>query len=450
VLVLAAFALVAAAAFAAVGGATTAATAPTSTAAPKISGNTQQGQTLTTTSGTWSGTTPMTFSYGWEQCDSSGNACTVIAGATDQTYTLSGSDVNHTVESKVTAKNSAGSGTATSSHTAVISGATAPTNNGLPQISGSASVGHVLTASNGSWNGTSPISYAYAWRHCTAAGTSCSNISGATSNTYTVQGSDQGRTIRVVVTASNAAGQSQATSNQTAVVTQGAPTNTVAPSISGSLQDGGTLTVSNGTWTGSSITYAYQWERCDGNGNNCAAIGGATHQTYLAATVDVGHKLRALVTATNSLGSNHVYSNTVGPIVSGTPTGVTKLPDGELSISASSVTDADRMTVAGITYAPSGASHAHAPVQATFKVVEEHGYVVSGALVYVIGLPYNWMAKAPEAATGVNGRVTITITPTVNAPRHGQLVMFVRARTPKGNLLAGSSTRRLIQLALRR
>jgi hypothetical protein len=91
----------------------------------------------------------------------------------------------------------------------------------------------------------------------------------------------------------------------------------------------------------------------------------------------------------------------------------------------------------------------HQPVTGTFKVVDQNNCLVSGALVYVVGLPYNWMRKALEVPTASNGLATVAVAPTANAPRRGALVLFVRARTPQGDLLAGSSTRRLIQLSLR-
>ena len=51
------------------------------------------------------------------------------------------------------------------------------------------------------------------------------------------------------------------------------PANTTPPSVSGTPRDGETLTADEGTWTGTDpITYAYQWQRCDGNGLNCANL----------------------------------------------------------------------------------------------------------------------------------------------------------------------------------
>ena len=83
---------------------------------------------------------------------------------------------------------------------------TAPTNTSLPTISGTAQKGSTLTAGSGSWSGTTPISFAYAWKRCDSAGANCSTISGATSSTYVLGSSDVSKRIRVQVTASNADG----------------------------------------------------------------------------------------------------------------------------------------------------------------------------------------------------------------------------------------------------
>src|SRR5207253_3149270 len=154
-------------------------------------------------------------------------------------------------------------------------------------ISGTAQQGQTLTASNGSWT-NSPSSYAYQWQRCDSAGANCTAIAGATAQTYTVAAADVGFTLRVAVTASNAGGSSSpATSAQTAVVTPPPPANTSPPTISGTAQQGQTLTASNGSWTNSPSSYAYQWQRCDSAGANCTAIAGATAQTYTVAAADV-------------------------------------------------------------------------------------------------------------------------------------------------------------------
>jgi len=93
-----------------------------------------------------------------------------------------------------------------------------------------------------------------------------------------------------------------------------APVSTAAPVVSGQAYVGKTLTTSKGSWQNSPTGYAYQWARCDANGNGCAQIGGATSSSYVATSADVSHTLEALVTATNSAG-------TAGP-VSSKPTAV--------------------------------------------------------------------------------------------------------------------------------
>ena len=59
------------------------------------------------------------------------------------------------------------------------------------------------------------------------------------------------------------------TSNGATVIS--APGNLTLPTISGTPQQGQTLTASNGTWSNSPTSYSYQWARCDSTGGNCTA-----------------------------------------------------------------------------------------------------------------------------------------------------------------------------------
>jgi hypothetical protein len=97
---------------------------PASTAAPAISGTMTVGQTLTASTGSWSGTTPMTYGYQWIRCDSTGGGCTGLSGATSISYLLASADAGSTLRVSVTASNTAGSASSQSASTGVVSNPT--------------------------------------------------------------------------------------------------------------------------------------------------------------------------------------------------------------------------------------------------------------------------------------------------------------------------------------
>ena len=189
-----------------------------------------------------------------------------------------------------------------------------PQNTTRPTITGSPVVGKVLTAHNGAWAGTAPITFKYQWTRCSGAGTACVAIDEAgQSQTYILTSDDLGHRLRVVVTATNSAGTNSRNSPLTAVIkaaATNAPVNTARPGITGSAIEGNTLTASNGTWNGAApITYAYQWVRCDAVGALCHNITDAKGQTYSPTSLDVGNTLRVVVTATNANGTSASISH---------------------------------------------------------------------------------------------------------------------------------------------
>ena len=76
--------------------------APASTSPPSISGTAMSGQTLSSSTGTWSGV-GLAYAYQWKRCDLSGNGCNGISGATGSTYSLGASDIGSTLRVDVTA-----------------------------------------------------------------------------------------------------------------------------------------------------------------------------------------------------------------------------------------------------------------------------------------------------------------------------------------------------------
>ncbi len=291
---------------------------PVNVLPPTISGTLVDGQTLTASNGTWLDS-PASFTYQWQDCDSSGANCSNIAAATGSSYTLADRDVGHTVRVVVTGSNSAGSASTTSSQTTAVAPPPPPGNSAQPTVSGSAAQGQTLSTTNGSWT-NNPQSYSYAWQDCNSSGASCGKISGATSNSYKLGSGDVGHTIRAVVTATNAEGSGSATSAPTAIVTAPpAPTNTALPQISGTTIQGDALTASKGSWTGSPTSYAYAWQDCNSSGASCSAIGGAGSSAYTLQPSDGGHTIRVMVTASNSGGSGQATSSSVGPVTAASP-----------------------------------------------------------------------------------------------------------------------------------
>jgi hypothetical protein len=147
----------------------------------------------------------------------------------------------------------------------------------LPSIIGTPAVGSEVTANQGGWSGYPSISYTYQWRRDGV------NISGATSQAYTIQAADYEADLDVVVSATNTEGGPVTATSPAVTVIGVPPVNTVAPAVSGSSGLGDVLTTTDGTWTGypASFSYAYQWRR---NGNN---IGGATSSTYTTPATSV-------------------------------------------------------------------------------------------------------------------------------------------------------------------
>jgi len=132
--------------------------------------------------------------------------------------------------------------------------AVAPSNSALPSISGTTTVGQVLTATTGSWQGTNPITFDYSWKQCDASGGACKNVPNNGKSTYTLVSSNAGNTMRVEVKATNNDGSSAATSTATAVIAAASTTTTTTtttttptPPSNGCASNGGTVPIANMT-----------------------------------------------------------------------------------------------------------------------------------------------------------------------------------------------------------
>ena len=168
--------------------------APVNTVAPALSdSNPEIGETISVSDGTWMSLTTPTFTYQWQRNVSN------IDGETSSSYTVVDSDYNNTLRCVVTATNDFGSNSENSNTSSAVPGA-APVNIVAPALSDATPVeGQTLTVTNGTWTGIPTPTFTYQWQ---ANG---SNISGATSSSYTVTSGDvQSSLLRCVVTAVNA------------------------------------------------------------------------------------------------------------------------------------------------------------------------------------------------------------------------------------------------------
>jgi surface protein len=274
-----------------------------------LSGTETVGEELSVTDGTWQGQATITYAYQWRRDGSN------ISGATSSTYTLVAADYDAVIDCVVTATNSLDSTSADSNDTGAIAGL-APTNDTAPSISGTDGLGDTLTRTAGSWSGTPTPSIAGQWRRNGVA------IPGETGATYTIVAADSGADIDYLETATNAEGSAIQDSNDITVQTFTAPTNDVAPSITGNdpatIDD--VLTRVEGTWSGNPTpTLAGEWYR-----NNVAT--GETGSTYTVTAADDNSFIFYRETATNAIGSASEDSAAVTvedftvPAITGSPT----------------------------------------------------------------------------------------------------------------------------------
>ena len=305
--------------------------APINTVAPAIGGTALVGNILSASTGTWTdadGDTP-TYSYQWKRG-------TTNVGINAATYTLGSADAHSNITVVVTANDGfSGIVVATSAARAVANAV--PVNTVLPVITGTASVGNSLTASNGTWtdaDGDVPM-YSYQWKRGAA------NV--GTGNSYNLTTADAHASITVVVTANDSNGGTPSATSAITTVANAVPVNTVLPAITGTASVGNTLTASNGIWTdadGDIPTYSYQWKRGVTN------VG--TGNSYNLTTADAHANITVVVTADDDNGGtpsatsaittvdNAVPVNTVLPAITGTAS-----VGNSLTASAGTWTDAD-------------------------------------------------------------------------------------------------------------
>ncbi len=228
------------------------------------------------------------------------------------------------------------------------------------------------------------------------------------------------------------------------------PTNTDPPTITGTPQEGQTLTGHRGQWSGSPTDYNNYWVRCNRSGGSCANISGATNNTFVLTNVDVGKTIRFKVRAQNADGNTFASSVPTAVITIATkPAPATGCPTGTGPVQVANVSSPARLLIDQQQNSPSVVNRGTQQLIVRYHVSACGGRSVQGALVYSTAVPFNQLSIPPEQATGSDGWAELNLQMLRGFPvsSNQQLIaIFTRARKSGEDLLGGISTRRLFSV----
>ena len=214
---------------------------------------------------------------------------------------------------------------------------------GIPTLSGEATVGQTLTvdASNVTSDyGLTNATFSYQW--ISTDGEVETEIVGATSASYTLAGTDEGKAVKVRVDFTDDEGESEyvvsfptevkpSSEDEESTEEENANSNSPAsgaPTISGTAQVGQTLTASTSGISDSdgldNATYSYQWLS-----SRDTEIDGATGSTYVLVGSDAGKTIKVRVTFIDDAGNAETLTSAATAAVAA---GVPDAP-GNLSVS---------------------------------------------------------------------------------------------------------------------
>lgn len=257
---------------------------PSVAAAPAISGNLTYGQVLTSSTGTWNNS-PTSYAYQWARSSASGGTYTVISGATSSTYTLASADTGQFIKVTVTATNSSGSASSTSSATSQITKATPTFSiwNNVTKNFGDSS--YLVTAP--SVTGSLAGSFSY-----TSSTTSVASISGST---ITLNGAGTS-IITATFSPTDSANYESATVTHTLTVGKVNQNALTITSTNGNFGTDLTLVTSGGSGTGN-VSFT--------------SNPGTTTCTLVGATLTSNDIGTCLVTATKASDANYNSANSI-------------------------------------------------------------------------------------------------------------------------------------------
>ena len=177
---------------------------------------------------------------------------------------------------------------------------------GAPTISGTTQVGETLTADTSSISdadGLDNAVFSYQWLADGA------DISSATSDTYTLGGTDEGKAVSVKVSFTDDAGNAETLTSAATAAVDAKPNSpaTGEPNINGTAQVGETLTADTSGIADEdgldNASFSYQWLADDSN------ISGATGETYTLADADEAKAISVTVSFTDGGGNDETLTS---------------------------------------------------------------------------------------------------------------------------------------------
>ncbi|HTU77540.1 MAG TPA: hypothetical protein VMF09_02140 [Solirubrobacteraceae bacterium] len=365
---------------------------------------------------------------------------------TQPTLTLTAADEHKELWCEVAATSNGETSYATSKNAICLGGGcgapppTAPESVERPEVSvsggGTPEVGKTLTCSQGAWQGTTPMTFAYKWFISVEHGVEA--IKSATQSSYTVVAEDETHQLSCRVTAKNAAGEATAESKNSLEVPGSPPANITKPEVSGVAAVGEPLTCKEGTWSGSPpLEFEIKWLR-DGK-----AIGSGS--THLVESADEGQLLSCTVTAKNGKGKAEASSaavevkgklkNTEPPSISpksgvkeGTPLTCSegKWNQNELKLEYHWLREGTETVGDEAKYTVTNADRGHLLYcQVTAKNGKKEEVTATSESVSVVkgaGVPVNERAPKVEGETKLGETLTCTEGTWTNSPESGRYV----------------------------
>ena len=281
------------------------------TVLPVISGALRVGGTLSVSTGTWIGS-PSSNTYQW-QSSANGNDWDSISGATSATFVVQSAQAGLYIRAQVFGNKTSAASVVYKISAATLSTAIIPAlniqNTSIPVVSGAWTEGTTISATSGSWSASG--TFTYQWQS-SSNNSSWTDISGATSSSYTLTSSEASKYVRVQVINTATSGSGIAYSASRSKV--GSPFNTALPTISGTVRIGSTQTVTNGTWSNTPTSYAYQWQK-SADGISWVDLSGETNATYVP-TFDIANlQVRVNVSGVNAVDTATVTSAVISGFV---------------------------------------------------------------------------------------------------------------------------------------